>query len=907
MKKLIMMLTFTFVACASFYANAASGPYTEVVDDVEWSYYTERRDINPSNYYYYAYNVYVADKSTIPERVVIPQFLGGCRVEEIAKRAFEGCSNLLSLTIPNTLKGFGFQAFGGCSNLSAVNVGSLEQWCGLSFSDWEYGKSHNSLGSNPLSNGAGLYTNGVLIVDFVLPTNVFSIAANAFHGCGSLKSVTLHDRIGNIDVGTFANCANLESVIMSNGVRNVAGGYYYPGAFSGCASLTNMVFSTNLTHIGEHAFSKSGLRDIVLPNSLTRLYEDAFGNCRSLTNVVFGTGLSDIRNGVFSQCGLTSVELPSNITSIPGYMFDGCRNLTSVKFSRNLTFVGMSAFRSCYNISEVHIDDLKSWCQINFTWSDEYNNPYNPFTANPLVFGPELYVAGEPTRGALHIPDDVESIAPHSFYGWTNMVSVTFADSVKTIGKEAFACCGVQLVRLGRGIVSMSNGAFEGCECLTEIDFGNFSANIGEGVFSYCENLGDVTIPGTIGKIGDSAFGGCGLTNVTICNGVKDVSSAFSGCYKLAQIAIPDSVTNLASYAFAYCDGLKDVMLGGGIKKIPDGAFTECCNLTNVTMSADVTKIGECSFMNCRKLKDVKIPDGVTDIGYEAFEWCSALESVLIPDSVKSIGDCAFVCCSSMKSLTIGSGVMQIGDWAFGGLDKLEDIIFRGNAPSSMGNGVFEYANESCVAKVLRTSMGWNVEIPGTWNGIRIEYLPVNIPEVAADATADAVTNAIDSVGFADEEAVKAAIGGNAEEYGRFRDWVENTIKDADSIAASRYAAVSYLLGADRLVPDNLASGDVKIESFEPTVEDGKFAFEVSIADVGIGEGVTITETNREAIIGNIKKVLGVEGAARLDESAFSSDNIEITFDAPVDGKARFMVTPPAQDSNSFFLRVKVK
>ena len=57
----------------------------------------------------------------------------------------------------------------------------------------------------------------------------------------------------------------------------------------------------------------------------------------------------------------------------------------------------------------------------------------------------------------------------------------------------------------------------------------------------------------------------------------------------------------------------------------------------------------------------------------------------------------------------------------------------------------------------------------------------------------------------------------------------------------------------------------------------------------------------------NLKKVLGIEGAKSLSSGTFSSDNITITFDTPVGGKARFTVAPPADAGDSFFMRVKVK
>ena len=84
---------------------------------------------------------------------------------------------------------------------------------------------------------------------------------------------------------------------------------------------------------------------------------------------------------------------------------------------------------------------------------------------------------------------------------------------------------------------------------------------------------------------------------------------------------------------------------------------------------------------------------------------------------------------------------------------------------------------------------------------------------------------------------------------------------------------------------------------------DGKYEFTVSVKDVNIGGGSVAEAVLKE----NLKKVLGIEGAASLTPAAFSSDNINITFDTPVDGKAKFTVLPPADAGNSFFMRVKVK
>ena len=154
--------------------------------------------------------------------------------------------------------------------------------------------------------------------------------------------------------------------------------------------------------------------------------------------------------------------------------------------------------------------------------------------------------------------------------------------------------------------------------------------------------------------------------------------------------------------------------------------------------------------------------------------------------------------------------------------------------------------------------------------------------------------------------------------YEAFRQWVDAvkgvdglTTAGAQAVKDSTRAWLSFALGVDRLIGKDITSNDVHIVSFRAEAAGGgqgtdrpaSFAFEVAIDGVDVGSGSVAEETLKE----NLKKVVGVEGAAMLDESAFSSDNIEITFEAPIDGKARFTATPPADAGNTFFLRVKVR
>ena len=110
-------------------------------------------------------------------------------------------------------------------------------------------------------------------------------------------------------------------------------------------------------------------------------------------------------------------------------------------------------------------------------------------------------------------------------------------------------------------------------------------------------------------------------------------------------------------------------------------------------------------------------------------------------------------------------------------------------------------------------------------------------------------------------------------------------------------AWLAYALDAPGLMAKTapLSSDDVVIESIESSsATAGAFDLVVDIAGAEIGEGARLAE------------VLGVEGAAELKESAFSSDGLTVTLGRTADGKAKASVTPEGSPS-VFFLRVKVK
>ena len=181
--------------------------------------------------------------------------------------------------------------------------------------------------------------------------------------------------------------------------------------------------------------------------------------------------------------------------------------------------------------------------------------------------------------------------------------------------------------------------------------------------------------------------------------------SAFSRCYSLTSIRIPDSVTSIGKEAFSGCTSLTSIIIPDSVTSIGKHAFSSCFGLTSITIPDSVTSIGHETFRECTSLASITIGSSVTSIGREAFRECTSLASITIPNSVTSIRERAFSYCTSLTSITIGNGVTSIGDGAFEDCTNLTAITFQGAAPT-VGVEAFLNVPDEAVARVPSESLG---------------------------------------------------------------------------------------------------------------------------------------------------------------------------------------------------------
>lgn len=426
------------------------------------------------------------------------------KLTTIGEYAFYGCSDLLSVTIPNSVINVGINAFSDCNNLASpvYNVHVFAILLPTNYS----GAYSIPDGIETIAGRAFKYCNNLTSV--TIPNSVTSIGDEAFYGCSSLTSLSLPNSVTNIGKSAFAGCGSspiYNAHIFAYMPSSFSGAYTIPdgiesiacNAFYDCNNLTSVTIPNSVISIGEKAFySCSNLTSVSIPNSVINIGDYAFSDCSSLNTEIYNAHVFAYMPKSYSG----AYTIPDGIESIAGCAFIHCSNLTSVFIPNSVISIGDEAFIGCNGIT-----------------SPLYN-------AHVFAYMPKSY------SGAYTIPDGIESIAGEAFEYCSSLTSVTIPNSVTSIGKSAF----------------------EHCSSLTSVTIPNSVTSIGERAFANCSGLISVTIPNSITSIESASFQGCGgLTSVTIPNSVTNIGSyAFSLCNSLTSVTIPNSVTRIGKHAF---------------------------------------------------------------------------------------------------------------------------------------------------------------------------------------------------------------------------------------------------------------------------------------------------------------------------------------------------------------------
>ena len=621
------------------------------------------------------YSGNVVIPTTIPYGDVVYQ------VTSIGYHAFEDCTDLVRVSIPDSVCKIDESAFINCPHLLYYSHG-----------DCLYlGNTDNPFLWFMTAKNAD-------ITEVKVHPNTKFIFK--FGRCKNVKSISISKNVVDIDREAFETCSELQSIVVDSGntIYKSVDGVLYKG--------------NELLHCPR---KKDGILEVI--HGTERILENAIGGVVYIEykrdDDVEGMLIDMGIDGEYRGCGcenITEIQLPNSLKEIGQYAFAGCTALQKINIPPSVEGISSEIFKGCTVLKNIICAGVS--CDINS------NNSFNGVKIpvyNDTVF---FYMPRE-NKGTYSIPDGITVVKAGAFGTYTT-------DDYDDLWTEG---CGLTEIMLPDSVSKIEQDAFLGVRCIQPI--------YNSAIFVYLPRdwKGMYKIPEGIREIGYCAFG--------FYNRDYDDITGFSlqqgkryACLNITNVIIPDSVNFLRDGCFAYCISLKSITIPEGVAKIGDCAFIGCSELSSISFPNSVIHIGrqafhetpwyanqqegECVYIgnvlyaykgNMPNDTSIVIKDGIVSICESAFRGCTGLTSIAIPDSVKSIGEYAFSGCIGLTSIEIPNSVTSIEAGTFYGCKGLVSIAIPNSVTSIGGNFFGDGAFEGCTGLT-------SIEIPNSLTSI---------------------------------------------------------------------------------------------------------------------------------------------------------------------------------------------
>lgn len=666
-------------------------------------------------------------------------------VEQIGRGAFSGCSKLTQITLPDTLTTIEWKAFeySGLTSLTIpVNVSFIR--------DTSFIENCSSLTTLRVAEGNPYYEmeDGILYqtasksVFYTMPNiegvitvrdGTERIGNDAFSG-RNITGIQLPDTLIEIGEKAFADCKKLTAIELPEELQTIK---WY--AFGGCTNLEKVTLPEGLTTLGSAAFAHcTSLTEMTIPNGVTEL-SATFVDCVSLSKLTLPDDLKTMKNGVIEGCNsLETLNLPATLQSISGTWPGHLKTITTAPASVRY----MSEDGILYDKQENGI------LFVNASITGHVTVREGIATIGETAF------SGRKGLTSITLPESCISIGDAAFKDCTALSSVEFPDKLESIGKEAFCNTGLQSIEFTQQKLQIASRTFADCEALTNVvlpdgvecieeeTFKNCSAlvkvelpesctSIEKSAFANCTALNDIEFPEKLESIGYHAFRNTGITSLKLSQpGIHVGGFAFAYCHQLKSVEITSTDFDLMEWAFARCENLETVILSPQVFRMEGGCFTECTSLTTVVLPKNITFVH--GFKGCTSLKTIEIPDSVTSIGYEAFANCKSLESIHLPDGVTNIGDLAFARCFALKDVNFPAALTTIGKEAFRSV-PIAEVVIPANV-TEIADMAFYY-NEELRSLTLPNGLK-KIGESAFWNASKLQTveLPESLTEIGETA-----------------------------------------------------------------------------------------------------------------------------------------------------------------------------
>lgn len=674
----------------------------------------------------------------------------------IADGAFATCNSLKWLDIEN-VKSIGKNAFAKLP-FSALEINQVDTIGESAFAGCD--KLENPVIQNVKTIGASAFAGSGAQTDDnkVLLDSIQNVGSRAFEGCqftsadirdlekvttytdpetkieyspfakSSIKKVEFSDETKNtVCTKAFKNVTSLQSVELAYCFTYGNISTIDASAFEGCVNLTDINLSDKLTTINGLAFYNTGLTEITVPASLTKITTASAAGKNVgpfaggvLRKVTFADGVTKSLQGMFM--GTTSLEevvLPKSLKTIDQNAFKDCSSLKKLSVGKSggenvldtVETINAGAFNGCSSLETL---TLKNVAKID---SSDTNRTFGGCTSLKKVSVTGVTTTDNTGKTTLSTTigtsafkdnkalkeinlDTIKTVSQEAFRGCgvaddgTDPATLTL-NNVNAIGALAFYGCGFKAVQIPRQLTSVATGKINGVEYgpfaggkLETVSFGTLINTIPDNLCMNTTSLQKIelqSVKASLRTIGKNAFKGCtSVEEVTIPKGILTVSnSAFEGCSGLTDVTIAAKTIN--AKAFAECTNLKAVKMEEGVTTIQGMAFANT-QISAVTIPSTLTTAGT--------TKEGTIEKGpfagtmIATVHGQTEDSTEAQEGATILPETKKIPDNLFLGCTSIIDVQIPETVTEIGQKAFKDASSVENVTFAVNTETGKVKGV---------------------------------------------------------------------------------------------------------------------------------------------------------------------------------------------------------------------------
>ena len=556
------------------------------------------------------------------------------------RRAFEKCSNLSSITLPNNVINIEFQTFLSCTNLTSINIpNSVTEILFAAFAR------------------SGL-------TSIIIPNSVTSIDQSVFRECPNLTSVEIPNSVTKIGACTFQDCPNLTNITLPNSIKGLR-----QSLFEGCTSLSTVAIPYNVINIDSYVFQNcSSLSSVTIPNSVRSIGSSAFNGCSSLTSftVEWDNPLA-VSNNIFDNVDLSRATLYVPAGTKAAYQSadvwkDFGRIVELVDLVENGTMEEEPSgewtsfwvhewrtmdeqFDGPANIVEDPTDDGNHCIKIvvrSEAEADEAGNKTEDGEGNFMTWDSQFFIqsrekieSGTRLRLTMRVradkPARMETQAhnmPGDYNHWWLFGDIDVTDNWQWVVKEATVspdmtqeANGKEMHTVAFNLTTMSDGNVLYFDDIKLESFGQ------RDIIKFADpSVKDICVA-------NWDIDGDGELSMNEAAAVTDLGEAFKGHEEITSF--------------------DELQYFTGLTNIGVGSIQGCTGLASVMIPDNVTSIGGWAFNGDWSLRSIVIPESVTTIGWGAFSWCVNLSSVTIPASVTSIEEYAFSNCSSLTSFIV--------------------------------------------------------------------------------------------------------------------------------------------------------------------------------------------------------------------------------------------------------------